>query len=104
MLLVLLLVSNRWSHVVVFLSPEQATGSAGVTPQRPAPTLHEPCLDERSLGERERGGWLSHPISLTCYSNILAVCHTMALGAGQPDLPQNIALIAFIPSQCLMDL
>ncbi|AWP00571.1 putative disks large -like 2 isoform 2 [Scophthalmus maximus] len=31
---------------------EQATSSTGVTPQRPAPTLHEPCLDERSLGEK----------------------------------------------------
>lgn len=41
-----------WSHMVLLLSPEQATSSTGVTPQWPAPTLHEPSFDERSLGER----------------------------------------------------
>ncbi|XP_058482669.1 disks large homolog 2 isoform X10 [Solea solea] len=30
----------------------EATSSAGVASQRPVPTLHEPCLDERSLGEK----------------------------------------------------
>lgn len=40
--------------MVLLLSPEQATSSTAVTPQRPAPTLHEPCLDEHFLGERER--------------------------------------------------
>lgn len=49
-------VCSWWLHMVLLLSPEQATSSTGVTPQRPAPTLHEPCLDERSLGERGEEG------------------------------------------------
>lgn len=43
--------------MALLLFPEQATSSAAATSQRPAPTLHEPCLDERSLGERgDEGG------------------------------------------------
>lgn len=59
--------------MVLLLSPEQATSSTGVTPQRPAPTLHEPCLDERSLGEKgEEGGSIFHPIQIA-YSIILVI-------------------------------
>lgn len=47
--------------MVLLLSPEQATSSTAVTPQRPAPTLHEPCLDEHFLGEREEGWGISRP-------------------------------------------
>lgn len=39
--------------MALLLSPEQASSSTAVTPQWPAPTLHEPCLDEHFLGERE---------------------------------------------------
>lgn len=40
-----------WSHMVLLLSPEQAGSSTWANPQWPAPTLHEPCPDEHSLGE-----------------------------------------------------
>lgn len=53
--------------MVLLLSPEQATSSTAVTPQRPAPTLHEPCLDEHFLGEREEG-W---GIFSSCYPFLL---------------------------------
>lgn len=46
------LLSGSMSHSVLLLFPEQAASSSGVSQRRPAPPLHEPRLDERSLGER----------------------------------------------------
>lgn len=49
----LLLVSPLWSKLdCSLLSTEQAGCGAGVPTHWPAPGMHEPRLDERSLGER----------------------------------------------------
>lgn len=57
------------SHIWSCCSPtEQTTGSTAVTPQRPAPTLHEPCLDEHFLGERGGMGYFQTFFFLSPFS------------------------------------
>lgn len=79
------------SHMVLLLFSEQATSSTGVSPQRPAPTLHEPCLDERSLGERGgRGGvqiFFCFFFNAIWYTSCFISCYllsVMAMFTGDP--------------------
>lgn len=87
-------VYSWWLHTVLLFSPEQATSSTGVNPQWPAPTLHDPCLDERSLGERGEEG-ARFLIFLFCYfspHSIIPVAYRVILSNNHMTTHPTISL------------